>query len=75
VILSKSRELKQYKPGGVFIVPDESVEVRRKNTLDRLQSRAANEGKRTAVFDGVLSVNDIAVFSLQSGYLHSVSHG
>ena len=67
VIFSKSRELKQYKPGGVFIVPDESVEVRRKNTLDRLQSRALNEGKKTAVFDGVLSVNDIAVFSLQSG--------
>ena len=64
--------LKQYQHAGVLIVPDESPEVRRKNTFDRLQYRAQNEGKKVAVIDGVLSVDDIAVFSLQSGYVNNV---
>ena len=75
VILSRCSVLKQYKQAGVFIVPDESVEVRRKNMLDRLQSRALNEGKKTVVNDGVLSINDAPIFSVQAGYLNKISHG
>jgi len=67
--------LKQYQHAGVFIVPDESPEVRRKNTFDRLKYRAQSEGKKVVVIDGVLSVDDIAVFSLQSGYINNVHHG
>ena len=75
VILSKSRVLKRYDQPGIFNVPEELVEVRRKNTLDTLQSRALHEGKQTVVVDGVLFIDDVVVFSLQTGYLHSVSHG
>jgi hypothetical protein len=75
VILSKCSVLKQYKQAGVFIVPDEPAEVRRKNTFDRLQYRAQREGKKVVVIDGVLSIDDVEVFSLQTGYLHSVGHG
>lgn len=74
VILSKSSLLKQFKQAGVFIVPDESAEVRRKSTCDRLQSRAIYEGKKTAVIDGVLSINDTPVFSIVTGYLNKDSH-
>ena len=75
IILNKSSTLKQYKQAGIFIVPDESAEVRRKSLFERLQSRAVKEGKKCVVIDGVLSVNDVPVFSLQTGYLNKVSHG
>lgn len=75
VILSKCSMLKRYSQAGVFIVPDEPIEVRRKNTFDRLKYRAQREGKRVVVTDGVLSIDDVAVFSLQSGHLHNVING
>jgi hypothetical protein len=75
VILSKCSSLKRYKQAGIFVVPDEPVQVRRKNMLDRLKSRAMNEGKTTVVTDGVLFINDVPVFSLQTGYLNMGSHG
>jgi len=75
VLMSRCSVLKQYQHAGVFIVPDESPEVRRKNTFDRLKYRAQSEGKKVVVIDGVLSVDDIAVFSLQSGYINNVHHG
>jgi hypothetical protein len=39
------------------------------------QYRAQREGKKVAVIDGVLSIDDVKVFSLQTGYLHNVGHG
>jgi len=67
--------LKHYKQAGIFIVPDETPEVRRKNTFDRLQSRALEEGKKMVTIDDVLSINDVPVFSLQTGYLNQGTHG
>jgi len=67
--------LKHYKQAGIFIAPDESPDVRRKNTFDRLQSRAMEEGKKVVITDDVLSINDVSVFSLQTGYLNHGTHG
>jgi hypothetical protein len=65
--------LKHYTERGIFIAADEPIEVRRKNTFDRLKYRAEREGKPVSVVDGILSVDGIAVFSLSSGHINT--HG
>lgn len=71
IILNKSSKLKQYSQHGIFISSDEPLETRRKNTLERLKYRAVRAGQRVAVNDGVLIVDDVAVFSLQNGNLRN----
>lgn len=61
-ILSKCMNLKHYTERGIFIVADEPIDVRRKNTLDRLKYRAERGGKSDSVVDGILSVDGNAVF-------------
>jgi hypothetical protein len=58
-ILSKCMNLKHYTERGIFIAADDPVEVRRKNTFDRLKYRAEREGKSVSVVDGILSVEGI----------------
>ena len=68
IILSRSSMLKNFGEP-IYIAADEPLEVRRKNMLVRIQSRAERAGKSVSVVDGVLSVDNVAVFSLSSGKL------
>lgn len=68
IILSKSSMLKNFGEP-IFIAADEPLDVRRKNMLVRIQSRAERAGKSVSVVDGVLSVDSVAVFSLSAGKL------
>ena len=52
----------------IYIAPDEPLEARRRRTLDRLIKKATVQGKHVSVENGVLSVDDITVFSLESGF-------
>lgn len=74
VVLSKCSKLKQYTQSGMFIAPDEPLETRRKNTLERLRYRAEHSGQRAVVTDGILTIDDVTIFSLKDGYLRS-THG
>jgi hypothetical protein len=73
VILSKCSKLKQYSQRGIFIAPDEPIETRRKNTLERLKYRAERSGQRVVITDGCLTIDDVMVFSLKDGYLRSTN--
>ena len=75
LILSKAGNLKQYSQRNVFVVPDEPLEVRRQQTLDRLKYRAERAGKRVSVDNGVLSINDVTEYSLTDGRLTNTTHG
>jgi len=66
IILSKCSKLKRNTKRGLFVVPDEPVEVRMKSTFERLKFRAENAGKRVLITDGVLAIDDMKVFSLQT---------
>ena len=55
----------------VYISPDEPLEIRRKNTLERLKSRAIRESKEVDCnVNGVLVIDGVQVFSLKDGYLN-----
>ena len=51
----------------VFLSPDEPIEVRRRNQLERLKKRALREGKCATVNDGALLIDGVIVFSLERG--------
>ena len=53
----------------IYIAPDEPLEARRRRTLDRLVKKATAQGKHVSVANGVFSVDDITVFSLESGFI------
>ena len=68
-ILSRCSNLKQYSERGIFIAADEPIEMRRKNTFDRMKYRAERDGKRVVITGDVLSIDGKAVYSLQDGHL------
>ena len=70
ILLSNSYKLKQYI-GRVFLVADEPIDVQRKNTMLRMKTRAERDGKQVTVHNGVLVVNNIAIFSLEKGVIRS----
>ena len=74
LIRSNCNKLKQFSQRGIFIASDEPLEVRRKQTLDRIKYRAERDNKLTSVTDGVLAVDGVAVFSLAEGLLISTSN-
>jgi len=53
----------------VFIRPDEPIEARRKQTLERLKDRAERSGKHVSVVNGMLAVDGVDVFSLENGHV------
>lgn len=71
LILSRSSRLRNFCIPKVFVVPDESLESRRKNTLERLKSRAERANKVVCVNNDILFVDDEAVFSLKDGYIRN----
>jgi hypothetical protein len=74
LILRTSRKLKSY-PDRIFVGPDEPIETRRKRTFERMKYRAERAGKRVSVINGVLSIDDIAVYSLVDGFLNNNHNG
>ena len=75
LILSKRSKLKSYTQRGIFVESDEPVEVRRQQTCERLKYKAEREGKCVCVNDGVLCINDVAVFSVKDGFLNNNLNG
>jgi hypothetical protein len=69
--LSKGSTLKNYSQAGIFISADEAIEVRRKNTFERLKNRAVQAGQSVAVIDSILIINDVMMFSVEKGYLRN----
>jgi hypothetical protein len=55
----------------VYISPDESLEARRRSTLQRLVRKAEGDHKKFDVHDGILTINDVTVFSMKDGFLQS----
>jgi hypothetical protein len=58
-----------------LVESDEPVEVRRQQTCERLKYKAEREGKSVCVNDGVLCINDVAVFSVKDGFLNNNLNG
>jgi len=61
--LSNSFQLKNYSDR-IYLAADETREVRRQRTFDRLKQRAERSGKAVSVSDGILYVDGVVVFSL-----------
>ena len=57
----------------VYISPDESPEVRRRSTLQRLAKRAERDNKKVDTSDGILKIDDQIVYTLKNGFLKSVT--
>ena len=70
LLLHSSNKLRNYHQR-VYLCPDESLQVRRKKTMDRLKYRAERERKTVVVENGILLVNNSPVFSLSDGHLTS----
>ena len=75
LILSKCSKLKNYVQRGIFIAPYEPLDVRRKQTLDRLKYRAERAGESVVVNDGVLFIGGVPKFSLTDGFIHNNHDG
>ena len=59
----------------VYVYPDEPLETRRRMTLKRLVRKAEADHKKTEVQDGILTIDDVAVFSIKDGFLQVRDHG
>jgi hypothetical protein len=75
LILSKRSKLKNFSQRGIFVESDEPVAARRSQTIDRLKRKAEREGKRVCVNEGVLCIDDSAVFSVTDGFLNNNRNG
>jgi hypothetical protein len=69
ILLMSRRNLKDYNSARIFLYPDEPVDVRRRQTLDRLKHKAESEGKQVVVANDSLSVDGVVVFTLSGGYV------
>lgn len=55
----------------VYISADEPPEIRRRNTLDRLTTRAERQGQTFSVSDdGILSIEGVPLFCLRRGFIN-----
>lgn len=75
LLLSNSRKLKSYNQPGIFIARDEPLDVRRQQILDRLKHRAQKAGKSVIVCNGILSIDSVATFSINEGFINSNNNG
>ena len=71
LVLSGARKLNEVDKfkSRIYIAADESLEARRRATLDRLKRRAEREVKDAVIHDGVLVVDGIAACSLKDGFM------
>jgi hypothetical protein len=70
IILTNCYKLRDYTER-IFIAPDESLEERRKRMFDRIKYRSEKDGKSVVINNGILSVDNVQVFSLKDGNLTS----
>lgn len=75
LLLSKSSKLKGYPQRGIFVAPDEPVDVRHKQTFERSKYRAERAGKCVEFSYNVLSIDGVAQFSLIEGFINHVTNG
>jgi hypothetical protein len=68
-ILTRCSNLKQYSERGIFVAADEPLEVRLKNTFERMKYRTERDGKCVVITGDVLSIDGKAVFSLKDGHI------
>jgi len=68
LLVSGSYKLKNFREQ-VFIRPDETLETKRKQMLERIKVRAERKGKSVSVVGGVLSVDGVNVYSLGNGHI------
>jgi hypothetical protein len=59
----------------VYISPDEPLDVRRRATMQRLLKKAERDDKKVDLTNGVLKINDVIVYTIEDGYIHSGSDG
>lgn len=59
----------------IFISADEPLDVRRKQTFERMRYRAEREGKTVSVTDGVLYIEGVTKYSVLQGSLELVQSG
>jgi hypothetical protein len=59
----------------VYVYPDEPLETRRRMTLQRLVRKAETDHKKNEVQDGILMIDDVAVFSIKDGFLQVRENG
>jgi len=52
-----------------------AIEVKRRQTFERLKFRAERAGKRVSVDDGILFIDDVAEFSVVNGFLNNTRNG
>ena len=69
VILINCHKLKDFTER-IFIAPDESLEERRTRMLEIIKYRSQRDGKFVSVDNGILSVDNIQVFSLKDAKLN-----
>jgi len=70
LVLSGARKLRDVPEfQRVFVNADEPLDVRRRNTLNRLKARSIAARKDVSVTDGVLFVGGVPKFSLVNGYI------
>jgi hypothetical protein len=72
IILSTRYKLKGYKDR-IYIYPDEPLETRRKQTLERLKAKAEDDGKVATVLNNELIIDGVLVFSLEKGFCKPAS--
>lgn len=72
IILSLHHKLRDYSQR-IYVYPDEPLENRRQQTLERKKSKAEIEGKPTVEHNGELIIDSELVFLLQKGYIRPVS--
>jgi hypothetical protein len=77
LVISGARRLKDHPEfRRIYMRDDKPLADRRRDTLERMKHRAERENRNVAVSeDGVLSIDGIACFSLQSGFINNVSDG
>jgi len=68
LLVSGSYKLKNFRKQ-VLIRPDETLETKRKQMLERIIIRAEREGKSVSVVGGVLSVDGVNVYSLGNSHI------
>lgn len=69
LILSKRSNLRNYSQSGIFIAPDEPLDVRRKQTMQRLKFRAERSNLSTSIINDTLYISNVATYSLVNGMI------
>lgn len=74
IVLSGARNLSnQDRFRRIFVAADEPLDVRRRNTLDRMKVKAQQKGKAVDINNGTLSIDGVAVYSLVRGFIRTTS--